>query len=558
MSTPVQAAPAALTSTNPGGPDLPDDVGLAHLLDLGLARDPDAVALSRLGPDGWEDRTWAQLHDDVAASAARLLGRGLRPGDRVAILGRTSYAWAVADLAAALVGLITVPIFPTSSPAQMRHILTDSGATACLAEDGGEGDVPSDGRGGVAVLSLDGLVEPDRDPGGWGAVEPADPTAARAAVRASSVASIVYTSGTTALPKGCVLTHRNLFAAAAAVVEHCTELFADRDAGQPATIVGLPLAHVFGRTVLQAGLYSGSRTALAPGVPEMVGQLAAFEPTWLAVVPYALEKLRKGIVAAGGPPGRHPMLGTALRHVICGGARLDAPIAEFFAGHGVTVLQAYGLTESATAVSVNIPATNRIGTVGRPVPGTTVAIAEDGELLVRGRQVSPGYWPDPQPAADGWLHTGDLAALDPDGFLRITGRRKEILVTTGGKNVAPVPLEDRLRLHPLVASAMVVAEGRPYVTALLALDHAAVLAWARRHRRAADPASLVADPELRAELTSAVDAANELVSRAESIRRFAVLTEDFTVTAGHLTPTLKMRRDVIEDAFRAQVEGLYP
>jgi long-chain acyl-CoA synthetase len=539
--------------TNPGGPDLPEDAGLAHLLDIGLARDPGAVALSGLGPGGWVDHTWTQLRDDVAGAAARLLGRGLQPGDRVAILGRTSYPWAVADLSAAAIGLITVPIFPTSSVAQMRHILSDSGAVACLAEDGRAADVPAQG---IPVLSLEGLTDPERDPDGWGTVTPADPTAARAAVRASDIASIVYTSGTTGPAKGCVLTHRNMFAAAAAVVEHCAELF-DRADGPSATIVGLPLAHVFGRTVLQGALYSGSRTGLAPGVPEMLGQLATFEPTWLAVVPYALEKLRKAVVAAGAGSGRHPLLGTALRHVICGGARLDAPVAEFFAGHGVTVLPAYGLTESATAVSINVPATNRIETVGRPVPGTTVAVTADGELLVRGRQVSPGYWPQPLPGPDGWLHTGDLAELAPDGFLRITGRRKEILVTTGGKNVAPAPLEDRLRLHPLIAGAMVIAENRPYVTALVVVDPAAVAAWAERHRRPVDPASLVADPELRAELGRAVDEANTLVSRAESIRRFAVLTEEFSVAAGHLTPTLKMRREVIEDAFRAQVEGLY-
>jgi long-chain acyl-CoA synthetase len=528
-----QVLPLRAEYTTPDGPDLPADTGLAHLLVRGLARAPDTTALSYPVEGGWQDRTWRQLDDDVTAAAHRLLEVGLRPGDRLGVLGRTSYAWAVADLAAATIGVITVPIFPTSSAAQMRHILTDSGAVACLAEHGRGDDLPA----GTLVIGLEGLCGDGTGSGGLAAV----PAEIRAAVRADDVASIVYTSGTTGMPKGCVLTHRNLYVAAAAVSEQCSEMFGD---GTPSTIVGLPLAHVFGRTVLQAGLYSGSRTGLAPGMPEMVGMIAAFEPTWLAVVPYALEKLRKGITAAGGPPGRHPLLGTALRHVICGGARLDPPVAEFFAGHGVTILQAYGLTESATAVSINVPSTNRTETVGRPVPGTTVAIAADGELLVRGRQVSPGYWPDPRPAPDGWLHTGDLAELDDDGFVRITGRRKEILVTTGGKNVAPAPLEDRLRLHPLVANAMVVAEGRPYVTALLTLDPAV----------GADPA----DPEVLAALTRAVDTANELVSRAESIRRFAVLAEDFTVAAGHLTPTLKLRRAVVEEAFRAQVEGLYP
>lgn len=521
--------------STPGGADLPDDAGLAHLITLGLARATGGPALCRLAEAGWEDISWQRFAADVDAAAAGLRRHGVAPGDRVAILGRTSYAWAVADLAAASAGVITVPIFPTSSEAQMRHILADSGAVATLAEDGRADDVPSG-----PVYPLDALGD-----GGPDGVE--------VPVRAHDIASIVYTSGTTGVAKGCVLTHRNMFAAAAAVVEQGAELFAEP--GEHATIVGLPLAHVFGRTVLQAGLYSGSRTGLAPGIPEMVMQLAAFEPTWLAVVPYALEKLRKGI---GSAPGRHPLLGTALKYVICGGARLDPPIAEFFAAQGVAILQAYGLTESATAVTVNVPSTNRLGSVGRPVPGTTVAIAADGELLVRGRQCSPGYWPAPEASPDGWLHTGDLAELDADGFVWITGRRKEILVTTGGKNVAPAPLEDRLRLHPLVASAMVIAEGRPYVTALLALDDAAAGAWAQRAGCPADPAVLAKDPLLQAELAKAVADANTLVSRAESIRRFAVLPADFTVAAGHLTPTLKLRRDAVAEAFRAEVEELYP
>jgi long-chain acyl-CoA synthetase len=511
----------------PDGPDLADDQGLHHIVDVGLARNPHGVALSWPDGDGWTDRTWTQLAADIEAAAARLLGRGVGAGDRLAVLGRNSYAWAVADMAAAAVGVILVPLFPTSSTAQMTHVLLDSGAVACLAEDGREDDVPE-----VPAWSLTGLLD-----GGPGWETTVDTTERRAAVRADDIASLVYTSGTTGPQKGCVLTHRNMFAAAAAVVEQSTEMFAQVQ--HPATLVVLPLSHVFGRTVLQGALYSGSRTGLLPNVADLPRYLASFEPTWLAVVPYALEKLRKGMGAA--TTGRHPLLGTALRHVICGGARLDPVVGEFFAGQGVTVLHAYGLTESATAATLNVPSTNQFTTVGRPLPGTLAAVAPDGELLLRGRQVSPGYWPDPKGSPDGWLHTGDLAEIEEDGTVRITGRRKEILVTTGGKNVAPAPLEDRLRLHPLVANAMVVADDRPYVTALIVPEPGA------------DPA----DPGIAAGIEAAVAAANEQVSRAESIRRWALLRSDFSVAAGHLTPTLKLRRDAIAHAFRTEIEELY-
>jgi long-chain acyl-CoA synthetase len=537
-------------STLVEGPDLADDQGLMAIVEQGLARDPAATAVSVLADGVWQDVSWGRLAADVDATAARLVGAGLAAGTRLGVLGRTSYPWVVADLAAAAVGVITVPLFPTASTVQMSHVLGDSGAIACLAEDSRDGDVPD-----VPAWSLESLA----GDGTWDGPVADDATVAarRSAVRADDIASLVYTSGTTGSQKGCILTHRNLYVAAAAVVAQCADLLDPATNGPQSTLVGLPLAHVFGRTVLQAGLLSGSRTGLLPGLPELVGQLATFEPTWLAVVPYALEKLRKAIVAAGGAAnvdqGRHPILGTALRNVICGGARLDPTVAAYFGEQGVTILQAYGLTESATAVSVNVPETNRFDTVGRPVPGTTVAISDDGELLVRGRQVSPGYWPDPQGSPDGWLHTGDLAEIDSDGAVRITGRRKEILVTTGGKNVAPVPLEDRLRLHPLVANAMVLADDRPFVTALIVLDAGGAALWEQAHGRPADPD----DKELRAAIDAAVQTANATVSRAESIRRWTLLTRDFTVADGHLTPTMKLRRASVEDAFRAEVEELY-
>jgi long-chain acyl-CoA synthetase len=292
---------------------------------------------------------------------------------------------------------------------------------------------------------------------------------------------------------------------------------------------------VFGRTILLSCVIAGTRTGLVAGVPELLAEMPAFRPTFLALVPYALEKIRKlgsKIIDTFDP---------RFRYVICGGASLDDTTAAFYQGVGVEILNCYGLTEAATAVTVNAPATNRPGTVGRPIPGTTVGIAEDGEVLVGGANVSPGYWPGPVDGEPGWLHTGDLGHLDGDGFLAITGRRKEILVTNGGKNVAPAPLEDRVRLHPLVSNCMVLGDGRSYVTALITVDSAA------------NPR----DPQVVAEVQTAVDAANELVSRAESIRKFRIVAGDFTIEGGHLTPSMKLRRAAIEQHFATDIAALY-
>jgi long-chain acyl-CoA synthetase len=533
----------------------------------------------------------------VNSVAQALLARGVRFRDRVAVLGRNCYEWVLADLAALSVGAVTVPVYPTASEHQIRHVLTDSGATWFFAELPEDRDrLRAAGAEGVWLLS---------DMHDWQVSgTDAELQDRRGQVRADDLATIVYTSGTTGLPKGCMLTHRNMYASSANTVAQTDWLFrrADQDisAPQAASLLALPLSHVFGRTILLSCLCGGTRLGLVPGIPELLAELPVFRPTFLALVPYALEKIRKRsralidpaaeetAVAMGAATGRglpadpavaeaHQELdqgvfaqlresfGGRFRHVIAGGASLDESTAAFYTGVGVHILNCYGLTEAATAVTVNAPETNRPVSVGRPIPGTTVGIAEDFEVLVRGGNVSPGYWTGSPAAGDAggngdeqrWLHTGDLGRLDADGFLYITGRRKEILVTSGGKNVAPTPLEDRIRLHPLVSNCMVVGEGRPYVTALVTVDPAALRSWNADRGLNLEGTEWTEHPTLLAEIESAVEDANSLVSRAESIRRFRVVTGDFTVESGLLTPSMKLRRAAIEQSFASDIAALY-
>ncbi|MBF6134905.1 long-chain fatty acid--CoA ligase [Nocardia otitidiscaviarum] len=546
----------------PDGFDPPDTASLYAIVSEAARRDPERDSLC--GADGTQ-LTCAELDTRVRALASALLEREVVAGDRLAVLGRTGLEWALLNCAALAVGAVVVPVYPTSSPAQIEHILRDSGSAHFAAETGADADrLAAAGAGEVWTFDevaawAKGAASPELD-------------ARIERVRADDLAMIVYTSGTTGLSKGCMITHRNMTVTAANTVRQTGGIF------DGTTVLALPLSHVFGQTILFACLYGGSRTHLLPSVPDLVPALARLRPTFLALIPYALEKIRKycralltddeeraavergvRLLTAGGAPApvahpvAHPVadaFGGRLRYVISGGASLDESTAGFYAGFGVVILNCYGLTEAATAVTVSAPESNRLGTVGRPIPGTGVGIAADGEVLVSGPHVSPGYWgaaADQRPVdADGWLHTGDIGELD-DGFLRITGRKKEILVTSGGKNVAPTPLEDRVRLHPLVSNCMVVGEGRPFITALVTLDAQRVDQW-RADRPGQDPATAVQD---------AVDEANSLVSRAESIRAFRIVDGDFTVDNGLLTSSQKLRREAISAAFAADIDQLY-
>ncbi|MER7535971.1 AMP-dependent synthetase/ligase [Streptomyces sp. NPDC097704] len=585
-----------------------DRGSLADLPYDNARQDPEAVLFSRKDADGaWCDVSAGRFAAEVHSVAKGLIACGLRPGDRLALMARTTYEWTLIDFAAWAAGLVTVPVYPTSSAFQTRWILQDSGAAACVVEDAEQARLVSAERRRLPGLAhlwvLDaGAVEQLRQAGARVADEAV--TARRGLLTPEALATLIYTSGTTGRPKGCALTHANFFAEVDNAVRLLHPVFVSESKEPAATLLFLPLSHVFGRMVAIGCVRARVRVGHAPTVEgeELLTDLAGFRPTFLLAIPYVLEKVfnkarataeRGGKAAAFdraariarryGKTASPPLalraaralydplvyrrirtaLGGRVKYVICGGSPLGAPLAEFFAGAGVEVFEGYGLTETTAASTVTPPRRPRTGTVGLPVPGTAVRIADDGEVWLKGGHVFAGYWDGQRGAAvpytdDGWFPTGDIGSLDEDGYLRITGRKKDLLITSAGKNVAPAPLEDWLRAHPLVAQCMVLGDDRPYVTALITLDHEGLTHW-RRMRRKDHLAlwELARDPELLAALQRGVDDANRLVSRAESIRAFRVLTTEFSETSGHLTPSMKLKRRAVLRDFARDIEEMY-
>ncbi|GAA2641170.1 AMP-dependent synthetase/ligase [Streptomyces vastus] len=578
---------------------------------------PADVVLSRKGPDGdWVDVTANAFADEVLALAKGLIAEGLMPGDRIAIMARTTYEWTLLDFAAWAAGLVTVPIYPTSSLFQTRWILQDSGAVALAVESVAQAAALGPERERIPDLRhvwvfekghVERLAESGRN------VPDPEVAVRRGMLGPGTLATIIYTSGTTGRPKGCALSHGNFFAEVDNAIELLYPAFRSLTDEPAATLLFLPLSHVFGRMIAIGCLRARVRLGHAPGIgsEELLTDLASFKPTFLVAIPYVLEKVfntgrataeRMGRASSfdraarvaraygvaveaeqhgtGSGPSRSlraarslydPLvyrrirgaLGGRVRYAICGGSPLSREMAAFFAGAGIEIFEGYGLTESTAAATVTPPLKPRLGTVGWPLPGTRVRIAADGEILLSGSHVFRGYW-DPYaggvvPASpDGWFATGDIGALDDEGYLTITGRKKEILITAGGKSVAPAPLEDWLRSHPLIAQVMVVGDGRPYVSALITLDPDGIAHWRQMNRKHAVPTELlVDDEELNTILNRAIHEANKLVSRPESIRRFTILPGRFSEEAGHLTPTMKLRREVIARDFAAEIEGLY-
>ncbi|MFJ9648788.1 AMP-dependent synthetase/ligase [Streptomyces sp. NPDC101206] len=575
---------------------------------------PGTAVLSRKQRDGtWRDVTAAQFAAEVLAVAKGLIAEGLREGDRIAIMARTTYEWTLLDFAAWAAGLVTVPVYPTSSALQARWIIQDSGAVACAVEDTAQARLLSAERpnlpwlahlwefdtGALARLVKAGEQVPD-----------AVVHARRAARTPDSVATLIYTSGTTGRPKGCVITHANFFAEADNAVELLHPVFKSVSSEPASTLLFLPLSHVFGRMVAIGCLRARVRLGHAPSlqIEDLLADLAGFRPTFLLAIPYVLEKVyntarataermgrassfdraariaqRYGETIEDGTPGLglrtaralydplvyrriRAALGGSVRYVLSGGSPLGRRLAAFYTGAGIEVFEGYGLTETTAASTITPPQRPRLGTVGWPLPGTAVRIAEDGEVLLRGRHVFAGYWnttaadtPGDGPfLVGGWLATGDIGELDADGYLTITGRKKDVIITSAGKNVAPAPLEDWLRAHPLVGQCLVVGDNRPYVTALITLEPEGLAHWRAMRRKEGVPMrELVRDEELRAELQRAVDDANRLVSRSESIRRFTVLPGGFTEARGHLTPSLKLKRTAIVRDYEAEIEELY-
>ncbi|MGW3801449.1 AMP-dependent synthetase/ligase [Streptomyces clavifer] len=578
--------------------------------------DPHRITLGRKDADGqWHDVTAAAFRDEVLALAKGLIAQGVRFGDRVGLMSRTRYEWTLFDFALWTVGAQSVPVYPTSSAEQVLWMLHDAEVAAVMVEH--EDHAMTIGSVIDRLPNLKRLWQLDAD----AVTELVEAGAQiddevvhrhRRAVTPDSVATLIYTSGTTGRPKGCVITHANFMFESDTMVARWAPVFRSRPGDETATLLFLPLAHVFGRMVEVAALRGRVKLGHQPelSAKALMPDLVSFRPSFILAVPYIFEKVfngarRKAEVegrlgpfdksvevavkyaeameerAFGTGPGpsaglrmQHQFfdkvvyrkvrdaMGGRVRHAMSGGSGMARRLGLFFEGAGVTVYEGYGLTETTAAATANPPERTRYGTVGLPIPGTSVHIARDGEVWVHGANVFSGYLGAPGATdavlRDGWLATGDLGALDEDGYLTITGRKKEILVTSGGKSVSPAGLEERVRAHPLVAQCIAVGNDRPYIAALVTVDQESVDHWLAIQGRAPMPvADLVRDPDLEMEVRRAVVAANTAVSQAESIRTFRILAHPFSEEHGLLTPSLKLKRKAIETAYAAEVDALY-
>jgi len=586
---------------------------IAHLLHERMAAAPDRTCFLALVDGKWRATANREALQATVELAAGLWSRGVRKGDRVAVMSASRPEWALCDGAALSIGAVVVSIYPTSTPEATARLLSHSGATVAIVEDGHLAAAVAARRGDLP--ELEALVVVDGDPGpadltleelrGHGrrllAADPSLVDRCRDAVAPDDPASLMYTSGTTGDPKGVVLTHRMLHA----VVETLAGIVGleEGDVG----VVYLPMSHILQRVNTYLGTSLGLVAAYAPAIAELVPTCRAVHPRAVSGVPRVFEKIHAAVMAQVhqvSPPrralfswalavgrrrhrlleaGRRVPLRLAVAHALaerlvlrrlrrgifgdrieylsCGAAPIAADLLEFFWAVGLPIYEGYGLTETSSPITYNRPDRYRIGTVGPPLPGSEVKIADDGEVLMRGPSVFVEYFRDPEATAaaftpDGWFRSGDLGELDADGFLRITGRKKDLIITAAGKNVAPAPIERRLLAHPLVGQAVVVGDRRPYLTALLALDPEATAVWARRHGRS--PGDVAADdPELLAELDGFVAAVNGRLARYETIKRYRVVPEGFHVANGLLTPTLKVRRRAVLETHADRIDAMY-
>ena len=571
------------------------------------ARTPNNVAFQRPVHGRWIDVTNKEFADTVRSVARGLVARGIETGDRVALLCSTRYEWNVIDFAIWAVGGVTVPVYDSSSSDQIRWIMEDSSARliivekdthAALAREGVEGLSPVPA---VAVIDgdspvIDALITEGAD------VDESVLDTRRASVRADSPATLIYTSGTTGRPKGCMLTHRNFMSETLAVLETPFKSHLRDDA---TTVMFLPLAHVLARAITYAGFHAGVTIAHSSDIANLVDTFGEMRPHYILAVPRVFQKVFTKAQATAQDGGAfkawmfEKATGTAvayskarqagrigpvlkLRHAlfsklvygklvaalggrceiaISGGAALGERLTHFFDGIGVNIFEGYGLTETCAAITVNTPGNLRIGSVGQPLPGCAVRLATDGEVEVSGPVVATGYWQNEKATAesfsDGWFRTGDLGSIDEDGYLRITGRKKEIIVTAGGKNVAPAQLEDALRADPLIAEAVCVGDGKPFVSVLLTLDPEALERWKSQNGKTGSLYELLKDSTMIQHLDQALTAANRAVSHTESIKKYHVLPDQFTEETGELTASLKVKRNVVHQKYASQIEALY-
>jgi long-chain acyl-CoA synthetase len=598
---------------------LGDDRTLVEVFWGNVERYATRPALRRRGADGWEVLTWAEYGTEVSRLAAGLVHLGLEPGDRVAILCSNRREWHLVDMAVLSVGGATVPVYPTSSSSQVAYVLTDAGCRIAVVEDneqlakvllrrdeldGVEKVVVVDGVEGLDhafVLDLEHLAAVGDD------VLDESPTVVqdrRAALRPDDLATIVYTSGTTGHPKGVTLLHRNL-------AQNLRNITAIVSIGPDDRFLSfLPLSHIAERTVSHFGqVVSGGETWFAESLASVPVDIQACRPTIFFAVPRVWEKFREGIrekvesspaprrelaerylalaardagvTGAGDPLGLPERLqlkaldaiaGKAIRSglgldkvwfLVSGAAPVHPDLLRWFQGLGLPIAEVYGQTEDCGVTTLNPPGAIRIGTVGPPVPGVELQIAEDGEVLVRGGHVTPGYHRNPEATAElldteGWMRTGDLGELDTEGYLRITGRKKDLIINAAGKNISPQEIETRLRFEPLISQAVVIGDGRAYLTALLTLDVDAVHEWAIRHGRVfPDVESMTGDPALRDEVEASVDRVNAEHARVEGIKRWTLLPRDLSIATGELTPTLKVKRQVVAEQHKDLIEEMY-
>lgn len=588
-----------LNAEIPGIGSLTDDL-VAH-----AQQRPDLVLFSRRATVGaeWHDVTATQFHEQVRRVAAGLIAAGVERGDRVVLLSKTRYEWTLIDYANWYVGAVTVPVYETTSAEQIAWIIDDSQARAAFVDSEAHLATVTEIQAGSPHLErvwgfcnddLELLIDSGRE------VDPADLETRRSEVTPPDLATLIYTSGTTGQPKGCALSHANFMFELGTAVDSLHELFDDQEA---ATLLFLPLAHVFARIIQVGCVKAGVRMGHSSDMNNLINDLGSFQPSFILAVPRVFEKLfntsAQRAVADGkgrvfdraakvaisysramdkGSPSpvlsiQHRFfdrmvyaklrsaLGDNCQFALSGGAPLGERLGHFFRGMGIPILEGYGLTETTAALTVNLPDDQKVGSVGRPMQGTTVRVADDGELWFRGGQVFTGYWRNDQATdevfEDGWFKTGDLGEIDDEGFVRITGRKKEIIVTAGGKNVAPSVLESRIRAHALIDQALVVGEGRPFIGALLTLDREQLTEWARQQGKPTQLRELVKDPDLIAEIDAAVAEANNAVSRAESVRKYEILLDQWSEEGGQLTPSLKLKRNLVLRRYADKIETLY-
>ena len=566
--------------------------------------EPERIIMSRPLGDGWQSVTAREVDEEVRATAKGLIAAGIQIGDRVAIMARTRYEWTILDFAIWYTGAVVVPIYDTSSAEQIDWILNDSATVGIIVET-------------PALRELVQTVQPSHTKHVWVMTEDVlsvlrnagaqvsddEIERRRAALGPDTLATLIYTSGTTGKPKGVSLTHGNFLAECGNVVQGASDLFL-KPGGS--TLLFLPVAHVFGRMVQIGAINSGLHLAhCSDPLGRLPIDLASFKPTFVLAVPRIFEKIYNGAEARAEAAGKGKIFRKAadvaiaysealdkkrispvlkLKHglfdklvyskiragmggrveaAISGGAPLGVRLGHFYRGAGVTILEGYGLTETTAGATLNLTGAHRVGSVGRPIPGTSIKIAEDGEVLIRGAIVMRGYWQNDAANAEvfdseGWFKSGDLGKLDDEGFLYIVGRKKELIVTAGGKNVAPAVLEDRLRAHPLVSQCLVVGDNQPFIAALVTIDQDSLKGWVTNHKKeGASMADLANDPDLIAVIQTAVDDANKAVSKAESIRKFTILTTDFTIAGGHLTQKLSIKRHVVAKEFAKEIDQLF-